>query len=390
MITACDIIKVYKLQEVVHMKQFFKKLYDVMLNGPSLKSKDEEEKTVIDYTDTAKIAEGKAIWRQLEQYKKSVDKDEIDHQMVFEQTRKAALLGCTDAQLMLNFYYSLGKGTPKNPAESKRWLLEAANHGHAHAQSLVGDGCRIGIYGMKRDRQEAYRWYHLSARQDYADAWFKLSEMHSDYKYPEERDERKSFEYCKKAAELGSSYAVYKLAEKYRYGKGTDTDINRAVECYMQAVEMNNDYAMRALAYMYKKGDNLEQNLEEAFRLYKLAADQGDIQAKYEVAEMYRRGEGTPKDVFAAEELYVEISPNHEQAKKLMVDIIFLMDEAIQADGPETRDEYMWAPVTVSAEKWGREVTVKLNYPEYKKRMAEAFEKYEQQEKETQEKKTGQ
>jgi len=62
-----------------------------------------------------------------------------------------------------------------------------------------------------------------------------------------ERDDVKSFEWYKKAAEQGHPNAQFNLGVIYSKGRGTDKDEKSSKEWYARAAEQGNENAIRVL-----------------------------------------------------------------------------------------------------------------------------------------------
>lgn len=75
--------------------------------------------------------------------------------------RAAAGRGDAAAQYALGFVLAHGK-SPIETAEGRRWLLSAADQGHAMAQHQLGDLYSLGL-GVPADLQQARAWYARAA-----------------------------------------------------------------------------------------------------------------------------------------------------------------------------------------------------------------------------------
>lgn len=112
-----------------------------------------------------------------------------------------------------------------------------------------------------------------------------------------EKDDRKAFKWCYRAAEAGNPFGMSNVAYSYRYGVGVKKNISQAVEWYNKAIDADNTHAMCELAAMYRDGDNLKKDEEKALGLFQRAAEADDVDAMTALGSMYYRGEGTKKNL---------------------------------------------------------------------------------------------
>ena len=119
------------------------------------------------------------------------------------------------------------------------------------------------------------------------------------YKYGKsvERDLVVSFDWFKKAAELGEVRAINNLGVGYEDGIGCEKDLEKAFHYYYQAATLNNYCSMNNVAYCYEYGIGCEINLTEAFLWYKKSAESGYIIAMNNLASMYEKGRGCEQDL---------------------------------------------------------------------------------------------
>lgn len=91
-----------------------------------------------------------------------------NYQRALHWFRQAARLGHEPARRNLGALYLAGIRDilPRNYAMGLQWLKRVALNGDATAQLCVGV-CYEGGYGEQVDIEEAYKWYSLSAAQDY-------------------------------------------------------------------------------------------------------------------------------------------------------------------------------------------------------------------------------
>jgi hypothetical protein len=87
------------------------------------------------------------------------DRDDIALQLAL----KAARQGHVDAQTLVSYLYSSGKGIVNDDDESAKWAKRAAEQGDAVGQAMIGASYVEGI-GVKKDLIEANKWLILAIR----------------------------------------------------------------------------------------------------------------------------------------------------------------------------------------------------------------------------------
>jgi hypothetical protein len=107
--------------------------------------------------------------------------------------------------------------------------------------------------GVKKDYQEAIRWYKVASVQ-------------------------------------GNAHAQCSLGNIYLNGEGVLQDFGEAAYWYRMAAEQGNSQAQGYLGYFYDHGLGIPQDLTEAAKWYRLAADQGDAVIQFNLGLMYSKG----------------------------------------------------------------------------------------------------
>ena len=84
-----------------------------------------------------------------------------------EQLRQAAEQGHAVAQSILGSLYLAGEGVAKDDREAAKWFRKAAEQGNAEAQFNLGIMYLTGE-GVPEDDREAVKWLRLAAEQGHA------------------------------------------------------------------------------------------------------------------------------------------------------------------------------------------------------------------------------
>ncbi len=95
-------------------------------------------------------------------------------------------------------------------------------------------------------------------------------------------DDKKAFEMLKQAADQNHEEAQCSLGDCYRYGKGTDANMEKAIECFTEAAKAGNMDAQFSLGLCHRHEDD-----ETAKHWFKQAAKQGCITSRRILLENY-------------------------------------------------------------------------------------------------------
>lgn len=90
---------------------------------------------------------------------------------------RAADAGSLDAKFELSLLYGQGLGVEPNPAEARKWLLEAADAGHPRALYNVGSSWATGSHDGVVDTAKAVQFYTRAAEAGHARAACTLAVM---------------------------------------------------------------------------------------------------------------------------------------------------------------------------------------------------------------------
>ncbi|RIB23851.1 kinase-like domain-containing protein, partial [Gigaspora rosea] len=86
----------------------------------------------------------------------------------------------------------------------------------------------------------------------------------------------------------------------YKYGIGVEIDYQKSFEYCKRSADLGNAYGMCSVGVCYELGEGVDQDYNKAFEYYKKAANMGNIGAMYNVADCYRNGIGTKRDIQSA------------------------------------------------------------------------------------------
>lgn len=197
----------------------------------------------------------------------------------FAELRAEADQGRADAQAVLGWCYSEGKGVPQNQAEAVRWYSKAANQGNAGGQFRLGFHYLSGL-GVEKNEKEGVKWLMKSAMQGNAEAQNTLANCYVGG-LGVEKSETEAVKWFRKAADQGYADAQYNLGVAYGNGKSLEKDESKSVEFYLKAADQGHTRAQNDLALMFIKGmRGLKKNESEGYKWLLISSFLGDKDAQ--------------------------------------------------------------------------------------------------------------
>ena len=209
-----------------------------------------------------------------------------------------------EKELTAEEFYSKGMSAcyAGNYSDGAKWLLKAADQGHADAQYNLGV-CYSDGYGVVQSASEAVKWYRKAADQGHALAQFNLGNFYYDG-----RDVAQSYseavKWFRKAADQGLAHAQCNLGVCYQNGEGVAQSYSEAVKLYRKAAEQGYAQAQSNLGVCYQNGYAVVQSASEAVKWYRKAAEQGNACAQYNLGGCYEDGKGVTQSTSEAVKWY--------------------------------------------------------------------------------------
>ena len=178
------------------------------------------------------------------------------------------------------------KELEKFPAERLRVLAEK---GYPTAQFQLAK-----VYESNNQKEFAKKWYEKAAVQNYAEAYYQLSNL----------DEQRKDEYLEKAAQLGS----YNAKNSQAFHLLANGDKLSAIMLLTQNAEAGFPDAQASLGSAYFYGDGVQQDWQKAFYWYSEAyknikINNTSLNIYQNLVTLYLLGLGTPKNEKMVEEL---------------------------------------------------------------------------------------
>ena len=205
-------------------------------------------------------------------------------------------------------------------------LLNRAESNDPEAMFEVGRAYENGE-DVEKDEQKAFYWFEKASELGHAIA----SNLCGIY-CSKANDASRSFEYFKKAYNLGNIDAAINLGNCYENGKGTNKDLNAAIDCYNFALNKGYNSGAYCLGFLYMDaGDEKNEKLyfakaaemnhphgtavygiilqqegkhAQAFEYFKKAKELGNAQDALLLGSCYENGKGVEKNIDTAIECY--------------------------------------------------------------------------------------
>jgi len=270
--------------------------------------------------------------------------------------QKAAEGGDAEAQYLLGIAYNAGEGVAADQERTAYWLRRAATRGFSRAQFAYGQRLYWGWGEIQPNKKEGFDWWLVAAENGNAAAMLEIgntylygregvpgqdlvqaekyfnqalsvgaleAETFLGHLYTEKAKKaqtagntktfaqasEKKLAYYQKAAQKGSSDAMYWLARMYRYGEYVKLDLPKAIEWYKKSISAGDSNAAVDLAQLYadESATGLGKSQpEEAAKYFRIALNLGSKTARVELADLIRKGKVkvTPQTSKEAIQLY--------------------------------------------------------------------------------------
>jgi hypothetical protein len=215
-----------------------------------------------------------------------------------EWFKKAADLGCANAQCILGDMYKQGEGIEKNVAQAITWYKKSAEFDNPIAQYNMGLLCESGEI-IDHDGVQAAGWYRKAAEQGYAEAQSNLGVMYRSGRGTS-KDLILAVDWLTKAARQGHAGAQHNLGSMYISGEGVVKNLPLAFYWYRHAAQNGILVAQYILGKMYLQGCGVKQDWTMAVYWFSVTAEQGHADAQYHLAKRYAKGEGVNQNLARA------------------------------------------------------------------------------------------
>lgn len=198
----------------------------------------------------------------------------------------AAAAGDTDGELQLGACYHYGRGTKPDLARTVELYRQAAMQTNYVAMKSLGYLLDNGI-GTKRDVVAATYWFTRAAKEGgNRRAMYDLGTIYGA-KFPDPNAMAEAVQWYQRSAELGDALGCEELAECYRHGWGTETNVASYREWIYRAAMLGGTEAQFEMGLAYQLGDGVPKDMESALIWYRKAAAKNHPDALYNLAFYY-------------------------------------------------------------------------------------------------------
>jgi TPR repeat protein/SpoVK/Ycf46/Vps4 family AAA+-type ATPase len=206
------------------------------------------------------------------------------------------------AQCVLGERYAQGEGVRKDEEEAARWFLRSAEQGNAEAQRYLAFAFLHGR-GVKEDIAEGIRRLRLAAEAGDAPAQREMG-YHFAVGSGVALDEEQAVRWFRLAADRGDAIAQYNLGYALASGSGVPKDPIESIHWYRLAAEQSRPEAQCALGEAFEHGLGVGVDYERSAHWNRLAAEQGNAEACGNLGWLYENGLGVPADRVQAQRWY--------------------------------------------------------------------------------------
>jgi TPR repeat protein len=181
-------------------------------------------------------------------------------------------------------------------------MREAMRAGHVEAQNGLA-GLLLKGAGGPREEAEGRRLLQDAARRGSVGANVTLSMLHTDGAGGFERDLRRAFQHMQAAAAVEkpkNGWVLWRLGMVHLQGSGTPRNSQEAYRWVVRAADKGSIDGMISRAVMLATGDGVAENKAEARSWYERAARSGEkgwAHALRSLGGMHVIGEGGPVDL---------------------------------------------------------------------------------------------
>ncbi|MBE9208697.1 DUF2610 domain-containing protein [Nostoc sp. LEGE 06077] len=326
---------------------FEKRQYDIVNDGYKLLRQTLATKSINDIQKAAEGGDAEAQYLLGIAYNAG-EGVTADSERTAYWLRRAATRGFSRAQFAYGqrLYWGWGQTQP-NKKEGFDWWLVAAENGNASAMLEIGATYLYGREGVPgQDITQAEKYFNQALSVGALEAETNLGRLYGEKaKKAQKAGDTKTFAqasekrlaYFQKAAQKGSSDAMYSLADMYRYGDYVKMDVPKAMEWYKKSISVGNSDAAVELAKLYvdESATGLGKSQpEEAAKYFRIALNLGSKMAGVELADLIRNGKikVNPKTSQEAIQLYEQAVINGSLRAAAHLSDIYLKGELVAKD----------------------------------------------------------
>ena len=234
------------------------------------------------------------------------DQDKTNDNQIEDLLEGSARSGLIATMRLLSKAYLNGQLGEKNPGKGVEWLRNAAEKGDAESQEELGDLLFFGNKGVAKDLVEAKKWLEKAGLNGRSGAYISLGLMARS-----QRDYGEARKNWDQAEAMGSNYATALIGETAMDLARDQDDIAQAMSLLDKAAQKGSTPALFQMAKFYVFGKTIKDsrgneivvglNPTKGFDLCKLAAERDEVSAMQLLADLYSDGIGTVKNKVTAQ-----------------------------------------------------------------------------------------
>jgi TPR repeat protein len=176
------------------------------------------------------------------------------------------------------------------------WFQKSLDGGNLQAVCMLSHCYEMG-YGVEKNESKSLELLKSAAEGGHVQAQNRLAIYYGNGYLGLQKDHKQAIIWYEKAAEQNYPAAQYNLGIQYLKGIGVEKDILKAVSWYLRAAEKGSADAQFNLGVCYDRGEGVSPDIRSAIKFYQLSAVQGNMNAQYNLGVCYLNGRGVIKDI---------------------------------------------------------------------------------------------
>jgi TPR repeat protein/uncharacterized protein YggL (DUF469 family) len=222
-------------------------------------------------------------------------------QDIFAEDMEMGVKGDMDAQFRLGMAYEYGlSGCDLNRNKAFQWYALAARQGHSEAANKIGT-----YFYDKKEYESAVKWFQAAADAGTPRAKHNLAMLLLSDDL-DVADFAEGAKLLQKLAEEGYAPAQYDLGICFENGIGVYPYDPEALKWFQKAADNDHVEAQYQTGYFYYKGKGCSTDYVTAVKYLRKAAQSGHSDAQFLLGQCYRYGRGVKPDTQEALEWYLK------------------------------------------------------------------------------------
>ncbi len=218
----------------------------------------------------------------------------IDKKKSIRLYQAAAEQDLAKAQLELALHYFNGDGVTKDMKQAFKWCQQAADHGLARAEALLG-----ALYNIDKNLKAAFEWYQKAAKQGDAAAQYALGLYYENgISGIVTKNINTAIHWYTLSAKQKldpAQDALFRRADDYFRGyNGLPEDRTQTAKLFEILAQQNHSDAQFRLGNCYLHGWGKLQDKQKAAYWWQQAANQGHANAQHNLGYYYQESENIP------------------------------------------------------------------------------------------------